>query len=93
MSVKKPFVQFSKRMVVLVMVSVTVIIAIAVAGMIYDSAYDQLPMVLEHYLGFAGIVFVAYSGNSALEKWVLNRSKPSSTSEADASSEGSTSVG
>ena len=71
----KAYVQFSKRMVVLVMVSVTVIVAVAVLGMIYDSAYDQLPEVMEHYLRFAGVVFVAYSGNSAVEKWLVNTSK------------------
>ncbi len=71
----KAYVQFSKRMVVLVMVSVTVIVAVAVLGMIYDSAYDQLPEVMEHYLRFAGVVFVAYSGNSAIEKWLVNSAK------------------
>ncbi len=89
----KAYVQFSKRMVVLVMVSVTVIVAVSVLGMIYDSAYDQLPEVLQHYLAFASVVFVAYSGNSAVEKWLVNRSKLSSTSETDASSEDTTSVG
>lgn len=89
----KAYVQFSKRMVVLVMASVTAVIAISVAGMIYDSAYDQLPEVLRHYLGFASVVFVAYSGNSAVEKWLVNRSKISSTSVVDAPTEDTTSVG
>ncbi len=91
----KAYVQFSKRMVVLVMVSVTVIVAVAVLGMIYDSAYDQLPEVMEHYLRFAGVVFVAYSGNSAIEKWLLNASK-AKTSRAswdDAAQEDYNSVG
>lgn len=80
----KAYVQFSKRMVVLVMVSVTVIIAVSVLGMIYDSQYDQLPEVLQHYLSFAGVVFVAYSGNSAVEKWLVNHYKfPSATAEQD----------
>ncbi|MGN1367805.1 MAG: hypothetical protein ACI4WX_02980 [Aristaeellaceae bacterium] len=71
----KAYVQFSKRMVVMVMVSVTVIVAISVIGMIYDSAYDQLPEVMENYLRFASVVFVAYSGNSAVEKWLVSTAK------------------
>lgn len=70
---KKAYVQFSKRMVVLVTVAVTVIVAVSVLGMIYDSAYTELPKVLDHYLGYASVVFVAYSGNSALEKWLVKR--------------------
>ena len=89
----KAYVQFSKRMVVLVMISVTAIIAVSVFGMIYDSAYDQLPEVLQHYLAFASVVFVAYSGNSAIEKWLVNRSKFPSISGRDAPPESTTSVG
>ena len=89
----KAYVQFSKRMVILVMVSVTAIIAVSVCGMIFDNAYEQLPEILRHYLGFASVVFVAYSGNSAIEKWLVNRSKISNNSGVDASSEDTTSVG
>lgn len=76
----KAYVQFSKRMVVLVTVAVTAIVAASVLGMICDSAYTELPQVLDHYLDYASVVFVAYSGNSALEKWLVNRNTSTATS-------------
>lgn len=81
MKQNKAYVQFSKRMVVLVTVAVTVIVAASVLGMIYDSAYTELPKVLDHYLGYASVVFVAYSGNSALEKWLVKRNATTTTSD------------
>lgn len=76
---KKPYVQFSKQMVVFVSVSVTVL---AVFGMVVCTLYGQLSFltqILESYIGYATICFAAYSGNSAIEKYLIKRYTPPTT--------------
>jgi hypothetical protein len=67
----KPYVQFSKRIVVAVTASVT---AICLAAMILCTmAGDTVSVVLvvKAYISYAIVVFAAYSGNSAVEKWLV----------------------
>ena len=71
----KPYVQFSKKMVVLVIASALVlsvvgIILCAIVGAPEDAG---VVAIIKTYIGFAIIVFTAYSGNSAIEKWLINK--------------------
>lgn len=70
---KKPYVQFSKRMVVLITLCVT---AMSLLGIIVCTLYGQLMYLVEilrSYIGYATITFAAYSGNSAVEKYLVKR--------------------
>lgn len=84
--INKPYVQFSKRCVMFVLISVTVIVAGAVTGMIVWQDFADLGELMRCYLSFSGVVFVAYSGNSVLEKallaWVKTR-KPDDDKQSD----------
>ena len=72
---KKPYVQFSKRIVVAVTASVTAIclaalLLCAIAG---DTA--SIVLVFKADISYAIVVFAAYSGNSAVEKWLVRKYK------------------
>ena len=72
---KKPYVQFSKRIVVAVTASVT---AICLAALILCAMADDAPsvvLVVKAYISYAIVVFAAYSGNSAVEKWLVKKYK------------------
>lgn len=61
---KRPYVQFSKRIVVAVFIAVT---AITIAGLIIDwliGDAEQATHVIRVYVEYAMVVFAAYSGNS-----------------------------
>jgi hypothetical protein len=71
----KPYVQFSKKMVVLVVasalaLSIVGIVLCAIVGAPEDAG---VVAIIKTYIGFAIIVFAAYSGNSAVEKWLVNK--------------------
>ena len=71
----KPYVQFSKRVVVAVTASVT---AICLAALILCAVAGDTPsvvLVVKAYIGYAIVVFAAYSGNSAIEKWLIKKYK------------------
>lgn len=67
----RSYVQFSKRMVQAVMVCVHAIMIICIAVMAAMGDLSAMAEVMRHYLAFAGVVFVAYCGNSAIEKAAL----------------------
>lgn len=70
---KQKFIQFSKKIVVTVVASVNLFVALAMV-MLYDMREASgLVEIVKYYLIFSGIVFVAYCGNSALEKWALSK--------------------
>ena len=71
--VKKPYMQFSKKVVIAVTVSVTAIALLAI-GFCWN-ALDTVSLVdvVKSYVGFATIVFASYSGNSIAEKIVLHQ--------------------
>ena len=65
--------QFSKKMVVFVNIAVT---AISVMSIILCYASENMTVtqhIVEAYIGFATVCFAAYSGNSAVEKWLIRR--------------------
>lgn len=79
---KKTYVQFSKRMTVVAVVA-AVIIAGATEWLLWQmEAADGIVEVCKAMLLFSGLVFVAYCGNSAVEKWALSRYGGSGTNDS-----------
>ena len=70
MTKQKAYVQFSKRIVLLVTVAVTVISLLAMVLCFFRSDTDALVSTVRTYINYATIVFAAYSGNSVFEKWL-----------------------
>lgn len=70
---KTKYYQFSKKIVVAVTICVTLICLIAIVLCWDGHDLDALTGVVKVYIQYAMIVFVAYSGNSAIEKWVISR--------------------
>nr|DAF74149.1 MAG TPA: hypothetical protein [Caudoviricetes sp.] len=69
----KRYVQFSKRMTVLSVLA-AVLVAAGTELLLWQMAYPAgIVEVCKAMLLFAGLVFVAYCGNSAVEKWALSR--------------------
>ena len=66
-------VQFSKAVVLMVLCAVT---GMAALCLLWPGVRDgaQTEALFGHYTSFAGVVFAAYSGNSAVEKVVRSRS-------------------
>lgn len=79
---KRQYVQFSKLMVMIVVLSEIAIciatIALSCCGFNMSIGVD----VIEANIPFAVVVFAAYSGNSAVEKW-LTRAKPDMVAPTD----------
>ena len=73
MTKSKPYVQFSKKIVTAVTACVTVISLVGVILCYAGNGLKELQSVVEVYIRYAMVVFVAYSGNSAMEKWLLKR--------------------
>lgn len=70
---KRPYVQFSKRMTI-VAVMAAVLIAIGTELILWHMAYPEgVVQTAQAFLLFAGLVFVSYCGNSAVEKWALSK--------------------
>ncbi|MBO5536875.1 MAG: hypothetical protein J6B53_16000 [Clostridia bacterium] len=65
------YIQFSKIMVLIVLIAVTLLAVLGLVGMVLAEEYEQLPGLFTHYTDFASVVFVAYSGNSVAEKWLV----------------------
>ena len=69
----KRYVQFSKRMTVLSVLA-AVLVAVGTELLLWQMAYPAgIVEVCKAMLLFAGLVFGAYCGNSAVEKWALSR--------------------
>lgn len=69
----KRHVQFSKRMTVLSVLA-AVLVAAGTELLLWQMAYPAgIVEVCKAMLLFASLVFVAYCGNSAVEKWALSR--------------------
>ena len=67
---QKAYVQFSKRIVLLVTTAVTVISLLAVVLCFFRSDTEALISTVRTYINYATIVFAAYSSNSVFEKWL-----------------------
>ena len=70
MTKQKAYVQFSKRIVLLVTIAVTVISLLAMVLCFFRSATEALVTTVRTYINYATSVFAAYSGNSVFEKWL-----------------------
>ena len=88
MNLGNAYVQFSKVVVVIVIISVTALAAFALGGMIFMGDFAQCGSMFAHYTDFAAIVFVAYSGNSVEEKWLVSGSSPGKSDKGSAGSVG-----
>ena len=67
------YVQFSKRIVVAVTIAVTVLCLAALVLCYMGGDTDNVVGVTNAYIGYATVAFVAYSGNSAAEKWLTRK--------------------
>ena len=65
------FIQFSKIVVVFVTAAVTALCTAAVRLSYRMSDADNMVNAVKAYIEYATIAFVAYSGNSAVEKWLV----------------------
>lgn len=72
---KKQYVQFSKRIVVAVIASDFALCAVAILLVCIGYDMSVAAEVIKTYTQFATVVFVAYSGNSAIEKWLIHSAK------------------
>lgn len=69
----RKYTQFSKKIVVAVTAAVTVICAGALALCYLGGDTESLVGVTNAYIGYSTVAFVAYSGNSAAEKWLIRK--------------------
>ena len=70
---KGPYVQFSKKMVVFVISAVTLLSLLSILLCFTAEDMGVVQHIMEAYTGFATVCFAAYSGNSAVEKWLIRR--------------------
>ena len=73
MVVNGRFLQFSKIMVIIIVGAATFLTGASLFGMISAADFTFLPDTINGYLRFASVVFAAYSGNSAIEKWLQSQ--------------------
>lgn len=74
MGTNRKYVQFSKKIVVGVSCAVTALCCMAIWLCWSAADASQIVAVTRAYIEYATIVFVAYSGNSVVEKWLTHRS-------------------
>ena len=79
----KRYTQFSKKIVVAVTAAVTVICAAALVLCYLSGDTAGVVEAANAYIGYATIAFAAYSGNSAVEKWLTRKYGSVHTSEAE----------
>lgn len=82
-SMKKAYLQFSKRCVIAVLAGAFLLSATALIGMIVAGDFTSLGDLMKYYLSFSGIVFIAYCGNSAIEKVAINMTKNNLTKKSE----------
>ena len=70
---KGHYVQFSKKMVVFVISAVTLLSLLSILLCFTAEDMGVVQHIMEAYTGFATVCFAAYSGNSAVEKWLIRR--------------------
>ena len=85
---QKKYVQFSKRIVVAVTAAVTAICAAALVLCFMAGDTGSVVAAANAYIGYATVAFVAYSGNSAAEKWLTRKYASVHTSESETVSNG-----
>ena len=73
MTKRRHYVQFSKKVVVAVTIAVTTICLVSIVLMWSGQGMEYMADIVKAYIGYAMVVFAAYSGNSAVEKWLTKR--------------------
>ena len=86
MAKTKQHVQFSKKMVVTVVASMIALCAMTILLSCVGWETTAAVEVVKAYGQFAIVVFAAYSGNSAVEKWLIFTAKSKNTDTEDESS-------
>ena len=79
----KRYTQFSKKIVVAVTAAVTVICAAALVLCYLAGDTAGVVEAANAYIGYATIAFTAYSGNSAVEKWLTKKYGSVQTAETE----------
>ena len=79
----KKYTQFSKKIVVAVTTAVTIICAAALVLCYLSGDTAGVVDAANAYIGYATVAFVAYSGNSAAEKWLTKKYVQEHTSESE----------
>lgn len=79
----KKYTQFSKKIVVAVTAAVTIICAAALVLCYLSGDTAGVVEAANAYIGYATIAFAAYSGNSAVEKWLTRKYGSVHTSETE----------
>lgn len=69
---KRPYMQFSKKIVVAVIVCVTLLSLIAIVLCWHGNDLVSLTNVVRTYIQFSMVVFASYSCNSVAEKLITN---------------------
>lgn len=60
-------------MVIIVTVAVTCISVLGILLTYFIGEYEGIVKIIEGYVAYATVCFVAYSGNSACEKWLIKK--------------------
>ena len=79
----KKYVQFSKKVVIAVCISVTVITVLSIVLDFLGNMPGQATGIVKVYIQFAMVVFAAYSGNSAIQKWLIKKYSSAATSDTE----------
>lgn len=69
---KRPYMQFSKKIVVAVTAFVSIICMVTVVLMFIVRQAQYMSDIVKSYIGFSMLVFATYSGNSIAEKFILH---------------------
>lgn len=86
---KRPYVQFSKKIVVAVNAAVFVVVLAGIVLAAVDGAASEMTAIIRIFVEYAMVVFAAYSGNSAVEKWLVKRGpSPAGDDSGDEENEG-----
>ncbi len=72
---KKWYLQFSKWIIIAITIAVTGICVDGINKCAAAGDTGGVVDIVEKYINYATIAFVAYSGNSAAEKWLLKKYK------------------
>ena len=79
----KKYTQFSKKIVVAVTAAVTIICAAALVLCYLSGDTAGVVEAANAYIGYATVAFTAYSGNSAVEKWLTRKYGDASATNSD----------
>lgn len=73
MTKNSKYVQFSKKMVIVITSAVTAMTVFSILLCYFLGEETGIVKIISGYLTYATVCFVAYSGNSACEKWLIRK--------------------